>query len=75
MTFETWFCHRIPVFPMIIPVYTLLSLLQLEKLFTLHVLQKRKLTIFLRGNIDYTTRISAIVGIKHVISDEFHSIP
>ena len=46
------FCHRGFVLPFIISVCTLLSLSQLIKRFKLHVVQKRKLTLFSWVNID-----------------------
>ena len=61
----------IHLFPMIIAVFTLLPLLQRIKRFKLHVEQKRKLALFSWGNIDYTSRISANVRIKHVFSMNF----
>ena len=70
-TFRTWFCHRIHVYPMIITVSTLLSLLQLITRFKLHVVKRRKLTLFSCGNSDQPTRISANVRIKHDFSMNF----
>ena len=43
---EHGFCHRLHVFPMIISVCTLLSLLQSIKRPTMHVVKHRKLTLF-----------------------------
>ena len=45
-TFRTLCCHRRHVFPMIITVWTLMSLIQRIKHFTMHVVTKRKLTLF-----------------------------
>ena len=56
---------------MIITVCTLLSLLQPIKLLKLHLVKQRKLALSSWGNIDYTTRISAHVCIKHVFSMKF----
>ena len=56
---------------MIITVCKLLSLLQLIKRFTLHVGQKRKLTLFSLGNIDLTSRISANKRIQYIFSMNF----
>ena len=70
-TFRTWFCHRIHVFPMIITVSRLLSLIQLIKRFKLHVLTTRKLTLFSWRKIDWTTRISVKVRINHCFSMNF----
>ena len=47
------------------------------KAYTLPVVKKRKLTLFSWENIDYTTRISVNVRIKHVFSmnfSHFHEI-
>ena len=49
---QTCLSHRRNVFPLIITVSTLLSLLQVIKRFNLHVLKIRKLTLFSWGNID-----------------------
>ena len=68
---ENLFCNGIYVFPLIITDCTLLSLLQRIKLIKLHVVRKRKLTLFSWGKIDYTTRISATVQMKHVFSMNF----
>ena len=70
-TCRTSLCHRIHGSPMIINVCTLLSLLQLIKCFKLHVVRTRNLTLFSWRNIDYTTRISENVQIKHVFSMNF----
>ena len=59
------------VFPMIITVCTLLSLLQLIKRFRLHVVGRRLLTHFSWGNIDLTSKYRATVRIKHVFSMNF----
>ena len=56
---------------MIIAVCTLLSLLQLIRLFKLHVVTRRKLTLFSWGNIDLTSRISATERIQYVVSMNF----
>ena len=71
ITFRTLFCHRIHVFPMIITVSTLLSLLHLISRFKLNVVKIRKLTLFSLGNIDQTSRSSVNVTIKHVFSMNF----
>ena len=52
ITFTTYFCDRMHASPMIITAFTLLSLLQLKQRFKLHVVTKRKLTLFLWGNIE-----------------------
>ena len=49
---DTCLSNSMNVFPMIITVSTLLSLLQAIKRFNLHVLKTRKLTLFSWGNID-----------------------
>ena len=46
------FQNRKNVFPMLITVSTLMSLLQLIKRFKLYVVKTRKLTLFSLGNID-----------------------
>ena len=50
--FRTCTSHRMNVFPMVITVCTLLSVLQLIKRFKLPVVNIRKLTLFSWGNID-----------------------
>ena len=42
-----------------------------DKAFNLHVVKQCKLTLFSWGNIDYTTRISGNLRIKHVFSMNF----
>ena len=70
-TFRPCGSHRMNVFPMIITVCTLMSLLQLLKRFKLHVVKQRKLPLFSWGNTNYHTGISAHVRIKHVFSMNF----
>ena len=41
------------------------------KRFELYVVNQRKLTLFSWGNIDYTTRISVTLRIKHAFSINF----
>ena len=42
-----------------------------DKASKLHVVKQLKLTLFSWGNIDYTTRISVNVRIKHMFSMKF----
>ena len=64
--------RRIHVFPLIITVCTLLSLLQLIKRTKQQVVQNGKLALFSWGNIDSTSRISANVRIQYVFSINFN---